>query len=369
MLANASIEAQKIRVHFATGNSVILPFYWWRDHCQCSECHHPETHQRLFDTFGLPEELDVASVRISDDHLQLTIEWSHEKHVSTFTHTFIENLRPDPATLEVKRTHWTAKTFEFVDPYVQYDNFMRLDSELRYMLEMTEQFGFCFVEGVPPDSAATTGVAQRIAYIRETIFGNYYEMTANLEHKDTAYTPLAIGPHTDSTYSFDAPSYQMFHCLEERCEGGDNVLIDGFKIAEVMKEKYPFEYQTLTQIHVPGQYIDTTRDIHLMAQRPIFRLNQRAKLVQVSYNNHDRAPFFLEPYLMQDFYRALDTFARLYSKPEFQYRRKLLPGTVLFFDNWRLLHARDAYTGYRKLASTYFNKEDVESKLRVLRTK
>jgi trimethyllysine dioxygenase len=41
---------------------------------------------------------------------------------------------------------------------------------------------------------------------------------------------------------------------------------------------------------------------------------------------------------------------------------------VLLFDNWRVLHARDAYTGYRRLAGVYLNKEDVESRLRHLRS-
>jgi trimethyllysine dioxygenase len=41
----------------------------------------------------------------------------------------------------------------------------------------------------------------------------------------------------------------------------------------------------------------------------------------------------------------------------------------LLFDNWRVLHARDAYTGYRRLSGVYLNKEDVESRLRVLRIK
>ena len=45
----------------------------------------------------------------------------------------------------------------------------------------------------------------------------------------------------------------------------------------------------------------------------------------------------------------------------------VLPGSALLFDNWRVLHARDAYTGYRRVAGAYLNKEDVESRLRVLR--
>ena len=48
-------------------------------------------------------------------------------------------------------------------------------------------------------------------------------------------------------------------------------------------------------------------------------------------------------------------------------RRRLLPGSLLLFDNWRLLHAREAYVGYRRLAGAYLNREDVESRLRVLR--
>jgi trimethyllysine dioxygenase len=46
---------------------------------------------------------------------------------------------------------------------------------------------------------------------------------------------------------------------------------------------------------------------------------------------------------------------------------RLLPGTVLLFDNWRTLHGRRAYQGFRRLCGAYLNKEDFDSKLRVLR--
>jgi len=47
--------------------------------------------------------------------------------------------------------------------------------------------------------------------------------------------------------------------------------------------------------------------------------------------------------------------------------RCLAPGDAVMFDNWRALHARDAYQGYRRLCGAYLNKEDVESRLRKLR--
>ena len=34
-------------------------------------------------------------------------------------------------------------------------------------------------------------MAERVAYIRMTIFGGYYDFTADLAHKDTAYTSMA----------------------------------------------------------------------------------------------------------------------------------------------------------------------------------
>ena len=48
---------------------------------------------------------------------------------------------------------------------------------------------------------------------------------------------------------------------------------------------------------------------------------------------------------------------------------RLAPGRMLIFDNWRTLHGRKAYQGKRRLAGAYINKEDVESRLRVLQLK
>jgi alpha-ketoglutarate-dependent taurine dioxygenase len=49
-----------------------------------------------------------------------------------------------------------------------------------------------------------------------------------------------------------------------------------------------------------------------------------------------------------------------------QFEFCLEPGTVITFDNWRLLHARSALTGYRQLCGGYHNREDFESRLRVI---
>jgi trimethyllysine dioxygenase len=138
-------------------------------------------------------------------------------------------------------------------------------------------------------------------------------------------------------------------------------------VAAILQAQHSEDYQVLRTVEIPGRYLDHERGIQLMARRPLLRHDSSGALVQVSYNNHDRAPFLLPVEQQRVFYRALRRFARLCDEPVLHYRRRLLPGALLLFDNWRLLHARDAYVGYRRLAGAYLNREDVDSRLRVLR--
>ena len=365
-LREAHVRGPDIELSWTDGRSpATLPLMWLRDNCPASQ--HPDTRQRLVDTFGISADIAARTVTLEDQGRVLRVEWAEGGHVSRFNAGFLSALRADPDVLPVEVRTWNRDEIAAGVPSVPYAAFMSTDSAVKQFLEQVAQLGFSFVEGVPGTPEATQAVAGRIAYTRQTIFGGYWDFTANMEHKDTAYTSMAIGPHTDGTYSLDAPGYQMFHCLAADCTGGENVLIDAFRIAEIMQREVPEDFRVLTEVAIPGQYIDEGRGIYLMARRPLFRLDESGRLVQVSYNNLDRAPFALPPARQRAFYRALATFNALCSDPALQHRRRLLPGSVLLFDNWRVLHARDAYTGYRRLAGVYLNKEDVESRLRSLR--
>jgi trimethyllysine dioxygenase len=369
-LLGATVKGPEIELRWSGDRpDETVSLLWLRDHCLSPQSHHPETRQRLIDTFAIPADLAARAVAVEENGRVLRVDWASEDHVSRFDAGFLSGLREDPEVLPIRRRLWDRKTIEAELPQVPFAGMMEDDGVLKEFLENVESLGFCFVEGVPGTPEATQQVAKRVTYIRETIFGGYWDFTANMEHKDTAYTSMAIGPHTDGTYSFDAPGYQMFHCLAAECTGGENILIDGFEIADIIRQHHPDDYETLTTIAIPGQYLDHDRGIHLMARRPLLRLDGEGRLVQVSYNNHDRAPFALSPEKRRALYKALTTWARLCADESLCYYRRLLPGTVLLFDNWRVLHARTAYTGYRRLAGVYLNKEDVESRLRVLRIK
>jgi trimethyllysine dioxygenase len=376
MLRDVRLEAGSAIIVWTDGHEIAVPLLWLRDHCPCPKCLHPETRQRLSDTVAFDEGVAARRIGIAANAPELEIEWvGAAAHVSSFDAGWLRDATrlapaatPEPFLWDDARLAGIAGG---TVPHVDYEALMAPgdagDRALKDWLEKIARFGFAFVEGTPATPEATQAVARRAAYIRETIFGGYYDFTANMAHKDTAYTSMAIGPHTDGTYSFDAPGYQMFHCLGLDCVGGDSVLVDGFEIAAIMRREMPDLYRVLTEVEVTGQYIDHEKGIHLMAKRPVLRLDSSGRLVQVSFNHLDRAPLFLPELELQAFYRAYGAFARLANDGKLQYRRRLEPGSLVLFDNWRLLHARDAYRGYRRLAGAYLNKEDVESRLRVLR--
>jgi trimethyllysine dioxygenase len=369
-LRGATIHGHDVELAWSDGRPpATLPLMWLRDNCQDADSQHPETRQRLVDTFSIAPDIAARAIAVEEQGRVLRVDWAEGGRTSRFDAGFLCGLRFNPDVLPVTVRTWNRDEIAGHVPSVGYQAFMKDEAIVKEFLEQVAALGFSFVEGVPGTPEATQAVAARIAYTRQTIFGGYWDFTANMEHKDTAYTTLAIGPHTDGTYSLDAPGYQMFHCLAAECTGGENVLIDAFRIAEVMRRDKPEEFRLLTEVAIPGQYIDEGRGIHLMARRPLFRLDDSGQLVQVSYNNYDRAPFALPPARQRAFYRALASFHALTADPTLQHRRRLLPGSVLLFDNWRVLHARDSYVGYRRLAGVYLNKEDVESRLRSLRAR
>ncbi len=368
MLIEAKIEGGDLVLGWSDGRRETVSLVWLRDHCPCAACQHPETRQRLVDSFAIPAGLSAGKVEVIANSQELAVDWLPEGHASRFDAAWLAGVLVAART-PPHRVLWDRDQIDAETPKIAHDAMMSGDAGLREFLERIEVYGFCFVEGTPATPEATRAVAERVAYIRETIFGGYWDFTANLAHKDTAYTSLEIGPHTDGTYSFDAPGYQMFHCLAFDGVGGENVFVDAFRIADEMRRETPDLYRTLTEVEVTGQYLDHEKGIHLQATRPAFRLDAAGALVQVSFNNLDRAPMWLPGGKMADFYRAYGEFARRAGDRRFQYRRRLAPGSLVLFDNWRLLHARDAYSGYRRLAGAYLNKEDVESRLRVLRIK
>ncbi len=368
LLRTARVVGDEVEV---TWNDAEAPVrfgaFWLRDHCHAEHSLHPETLQRQVDTFTIPADLAVARVEIVDAGRSLSIHWREEGRPSRLPAAFLRRIATNEGREPAPRRRlWDRAAIGELFPSVAHADIMAGDAGLLRWLELVEEYGFALATGVPATIEATKQMVTRIGYVRETIFGGMWDFTANMAFKDSAYTSAAIGPHTDGTYSIDSPGFQLFHCLKFEGAGGASTLVDGFKVASAIRDRDTAAFAALSSVKVPSHYLGD--GVHLSAEHSIIELDHNGDFVQIAYNNYDRAPFRLPAPRMKEFYRALTIFNHSINDPANEITMRLAPGTALLFDNWRTLHGRRAYQGHRWLCGAYLNKEDFDSRLRVLRT-
>jgi trimethyllysine dioxygenase len=352
-----------LSVTWSDGAASSYPWIWLRDHAHDEATLHPVTQQRQLYTASIAPTLAAQHVSVTSEGV--AIDWISDDSRSVLPIEFLERFRRPAAPsagVDEPRTVWDAQSLAST-PLVAYDEIMSGDDGVAAWLRAVARYGFAIATGTPATAEATESLARRVGYVRETIFGGFWEFTADLSKADTAYTNLELRPHTDGTYSHDAPGLQMLHCLHFEGTGGDSTIVDGFRIADELRRTAPHHFATLSTVAIPGQYIGDGS--HLMAARPVLRHDSTGALVQVSFNNADRAPFLLGHDEMVQLYDALRAFDLLANEPRLQWRHVLEPGEALLFDNWRVLHGRHAYTGVRRMCGAYINHEDFESRLRL----
>jgi trimethyllysine dioxygenase len=361
-IAGIEPNDRALAVRWDDGHVSEYPWLWLRDHDSATL--HPVTQQRQLHTAGVDTSLRGTATELRDGAVCIT--WSDGSPASTLNADFLATFRvPATAVTNVpnERVLWDGDTIREQWPVVEYAAVMDDDHGVNAWMRKVATYGFCVVTGTPATTKATETLVRRAGYVRETIFGGFWDFQADLSKADTAYTNLELLPHTDGTYSHDAPGLQLLHCLAFDGTGGQSTMVDGFRIASELRASQPDLYDVLSRVEVPGQYIGDGS--HLMASRPVFRHDRAGELVQVSFNNADRAPFLLPAPEMELFYDALRAFEALANDHRLQWRRVNPPGDAMLFDNWRVLHGRTAYTGHRHLCGAYINHEDYESRLRL----
>jgi trimethyllysine dioxygenase len=370
-VTGAEIGGAGLAVSFGDTTPTVFPWMWLRDHGEDAESLDPGTWQRKVDTFAIEADLRGVGVETIDDGARLRVTWSDNSPQSEFSARLLAEMvglvpgEDDPGA-GLDRNLWAAGSLPATMPSVGFDAVMSGDAGIRRWLENIHVWGFSLVHDVPASEEGTKRLAERMGYVRQTIFGGLWTLSAEIkDHGDTAYTTQYLEPHTDSTYCHDAPGLQLFNCIEFDGRGGESVLVDGFALAERLRAGRPDDFETLTRTMVPGRYVEP--GVHLRAERPPFRLDRRGRLEQVTFNNYDRAPFMPPLAEMAAFYRAYGAFHEAVVDQRNWLKIRLEPGLALIFDNWRLLHGRMGYTGKRVFCGCYHNREDFESRLRTVR--
>ncbi|NKB77199.1 MAG: DUF971 domain-containing protein [Gammaproteobacteria bacterium] len=356
--------ADAIKVHWEDGTVSSYSWFWLRDHAKDPISFDSRSQQRELFTAMVDPDITPIHVEKSRDGDSVLVSWPdlHEP-VLYSADFFFEFMQPENRLNSWKKTVWDAQSISEDDYSMDWSQFLQDDGLQQLMTRVTSN-GFALVKSCPTNFDTIAHISGQIGYVRHTIFGGMWEFEANEGMSDSAYTPKELRPHTDGTYSHDAPGLQLLMCCHYDAEGGDSIMVDGLKIAQCLEEDSPESFELLKSIPIKGRY--SGDGVELIAQRPVFKTDDNGEILQVSFNNYDRAPFRLEDGLMKKFYHALRAYEVLANSPNLQWRHVLAPGEMLVFDNWRVMHGRGAFTGKRKMAGCYLNREDTESCARKL---
>ncbi|KAH8791440.1 trimethyllysine dioxygenase, partial [Hyaloscypha finlandica] len=346
-----------------------VPNRFCRDNCRCATCVNQDTMQRALDTFSIPTDILPQEVVTLKEGIQ--VKWSNDGHMSLYPWDWILRHRKKtgiPISKEEKQMrvdpykYWGTE-IESNPPSVHYDEIMADEKGVGAWTAKIREYGFCYVDECPVTPEKTQELLERIAFIRQTHYGGFYDFTSDLTMKDTAYTTLALPAHTDTTYFTDPAGLQMFHLLSHTDgEGGASLLVDGFNAARTLLKESRSAYEILAKTPIPWHASGNEGITITPAKKfPVFSFQdleegKLPKLLQVRWNNDDRGVVRLrEDYGMgaEKWYRAARKWNEILKRPAMEYWAQLMPGRPLIFDNWRVLHGRSAFRGKRRMCGGY----------------
>ena len=364
-ITGATVDERTVRVNWDDGHVSRFHFVWLRDNCP--DCIHPETREPMFDITLLQEDLSPRSVDVTPEG-GLQVVWSDNEHSSHYHPGWLrhhcytngangQNSEPvlwdSTASIELHRFSWAD---------------IVVDEEVETSwLQSIATNGYALAYDVPvtPDSVAE--VAGRIGVIRDTNFGRFWDVTTRPDPNSAAYTGIKLPPHTDLPTREYQPGLQVLHCLTNTVDGGASVLVDGFRVADEIRERHPNIFQLLTT--VPWDFGNRSRTSDYRWRAPIIGLNVDGSFDEVRAGRFLRMPLRAQFDLVEPLYDAYRLFESLSCDPRFQTTFRLEPSECLIFDNRRVLHGREAFsseTGERHLQGCYVERDELHSAIRIL---
>ena len=351
-----------VGLRWPDGTQRDFPLIWLRDNDPAGL--HPETQERITDLLSIDPDPQATSARLADGGLML--EWADGSE-SRFALDWLEGHGPgrvadDPA--DIAHLTWHS---DFTVPRHDATRIASEDAALLAWLRDIVSCGLSIVTDVATKPGAGLALAERIGFLRQTNFGQAFEVVSKPNPNNLAYTALALPLHTDLANQELPPGYQFLHCIANEASGGGSVFADGVAMAEALRSTDPAAFELLAQVPIPFRFHDGDADIRI--HRPVINLTHEGHVHEIKWNAHLAGVFDMDAAIMPAYYRAYRSFMALTRDPGFQVRLKLSAGEMVVFDNRRVLHGRDAFdpsTGHRHLQGCYVDRGEVLSRIRVL---
>lgn len=358
---------QALAVDYSDGSQATYSLMWLLD--SCPEGFHPQTGERAFDLLSVPDAPLLHAAQILDDG-RLELQWEHGGPASHFAPAWLAAHRPGaprPDAAAMPHRYWKAADLPHGAPRHDASAILNDDAALMAWLLDTKTCGLTIVQGIEGQGEASMAIARRIGFLRETNFGQTFEVVNKADPNNLAYTALALALHTDLTNQETPPGYQFLHCITNDAQGGGSVFADGFAMAQVLRDSDPQAFDVLAGTLIPCRFFD--RDCDIRIHKPVITLDHAGAIQEIRFNAHLVDLIDLPLETVDAWYRAYRAFMRLTRDPAFRLSFRMAAGEMTAFDNRRILHGREAFnpaTGNRHLHGCYVDRVEFDSRMRML---
>ncbi|MGA9276682.1 TauD/TfdA family dioxygenase [Ilumatobacter sp.] len=364
-LTCASLDDGVVRVAWGDGVEFVCHPLWLYEQTVGLE---PLTREGTVEPGQLPQTAALLEATVDSDGA-LDLVWAdHPRsraHPGWLREVADGAHLPDAATGEP--VAWTTASMPVLPTF---DGSIVLDDErvLEEWLATLCTDGIGRLRGTPASDEFMAELAGRIGPIRGSNFGGVFTVESIVQPDSTANTGLALGQHTDLPTRETPPGFQFLHCVENSVSGGFSRMADGLAVVAELRDRHPDEYDSLTT----DEWVFANRALdgdHRWIGPIIDLGGPRSPLTIRAFY-----PVRLAPHMpidaQQRAYDAMRVFSAIAHDARFMVTSAFEPGDLVGFDNRRILHGRDAFdatAGTRRLRGCYIDRDDVHSRLRVLR--
>lgn len=360
-----------VQIDWPDGKRLRYHSVWLRDNGQDTLTRDPVSGQKKFAVADLDLDLEILRTHFENTRLEIAFSDGSETWLDL---RWLEAANYDtPSPFCLIPSHATTWDRD-LDPEAVTDKFTEIRNSAAALvrwLEYVQTYGFARLSGVPEQPGALFDVIGLFGFVRETNYGRLFEVRSEAKPVNLAFTREGLDPHTDNPYRDPVPTLQILHCIENDSEGGESLVVDGYRCAEILRHESPEHFDLLSQYSVNFEFWGDGVS-HLHASRPQIELSPEGELLAVRVNNRSSAALTNIPYeKIPSFYAAQAHLTEITRRPGLAVQFKLTPGELFMVDNTRVLHGRREYseTGSRWFQGAYADIDSLHSKIRIHKEK
>ena len=364
-------DISDLKIKWSDGEESKFNYMWLRDNCPTA--HDKNSHHRMFNILDVSKDLSIKDFKV-DEAGSLQVQWSEGDHTSYY----------DPSWLR-KNCYTLKNKSKYVSPYslwnkdlknefdlicIEHDEILDTDEGLIKWLELLHHKGIAIVKNAPVEKKSAFPLLNRISHIRETFFKTPFEVINIPKPNNSAYTAHALRNHMDLPWFELPPGYQFLHCLVNSANGGDSSAVDGFAVAEYLKNNENEIFETLVNIPLKFRDMDYTQESHRNFHAPAISLTKDGDFHDIRFSVATMDVLDCHPDVMEKVYKAHHRFGNLLHDEKFQVNFRLGPGDIYSFNNRRILHGRTAFdpnSGHRHLQGYYMDRDEIIGRLNYLK--